>query len=63
VEGVVLIFNHYAGEADLHGVLLGDLVWRARVEEQRTCWTTRDAIIRERELMKRGAAWMKLGIV
>jgi hypothetical protein len=36
VEGVVLIFNHYAGEADLHGVLLGDLVWRVGVEEQRT---------------------------
>jgi hypothetical protein len=44
-ESVILVFYHYAGEADLHGVLLGDLGWQ--VGGIAYIWSMEDAIIRE----------------
>jgi len=35
-QSAVLVLNHHAGEADLHGVLLGDFVWRVALKEERT---------------------------
>jgi hypothetical protein len=45
VKRGVLVFNHYTGEADLHGVLIGDLAWRVEIDGQRTPASRGNAIV------------------